>query len=255
MRHALVVEWWKVRRSRVTATATLLMGVLLPAMGLGFYEVALSDANGILADKATVFLIAPGWEGYLGLVNQIAAVAILLGAGIVVAWAFGREHVDRTFPSLFALPVTRRSIAAAKFVVMFCWVGVVAVAVCLVAFVLGWVGGVGPISSPVVIPGLYRLFIVAVGAGVLALTLGWVASVGRGYLPAIGVLIVIIAATQVAVLFGTGGWFPYAIPGLVAVSATDGAPTLSFTQILLVPVTALAAVWLTLRWWETAEVS
>jgi ABC-2 type transport system permease protein len=255
VRRALIVEWWKMRRSRVTATATLLMGILLPAMGLGFYKVALSEANGILADKAGAFLVAEGWEGYLGLVDQIAAVAMLLGAGIVVAWVFGREHVDRTFPSLFALPISRRSMATAKFVVLVCWLGLLAAVVCCVAFLLGWVGDVGPINADVLASGLSKLFFVGAGAGALALTLGWVASIGRGYLPAIGVLIVIIAASQVAVLFGTGGWFPFAIPGLLAVSASEEAPALSAIQMALVPAIALAAIWLTVRWWETAEVS
>jgi ABC-2 type transport system permease protein len=254
MREALIVEWWKLRRSRVTTTATLLIVVLLPTMGLGFYRVALSDANGVLAEKAAAFLTAEGWEGYLGLVGQIAAVAMLLGVGVVVGWVFGREHVDRTFPSLFALPVSRRSTAAAKFVVMLGWAIVLAVAVCLMTLVLGWIGTVGPMSGAL-LPALWRLLVVGLGAGVLAMTMGWVASIGRGYLPAIGALIVIIAAAQVAVLFGTGGWFPYAIPGLLAVSGAEAVAGLSLIQLALLPGLVLLAVWLTVRWWETAEVS
>jgi ABC-2 type transport system permease protein len=104
-------------------------------------------------------------------------------------------------------------------------------------------------------PELAKLLAVTTTSGVLALTLGWVASVGRGYLPAIGALIVIIAAAQVAVLFGTGGWFPFAIPGLIAVAGTEGAPQLSVLQLALVPGIVAAAAWLTLRWWAKAEVS
>lgn len=251
---ALIVEWWKVRHSPVVLTATALIGVLLPAMGLGFYRVGISGGNGLLADKASAFLTGEGWEGYLGLVDQVAAVALLLGAGIVVAWAFGREHVERTFPSLFALPVSLRAVALAKFTVMAVWVIALAVAVTAMAVVLGLMGGVGPLTFEVV-PELAKLLAVTSSSGVLALTLGWVASIGRGYLPAIGALIVIIAAAQVAVLFGTGGWFPYAIPGLIAVAGSEGAPQLSPYQYALVPGIVVAATWLTLRWWATAEVS
>lgn len=254
MKQALIVEWWKVRRSSVVLTATALMGILLPAMGLGFYQVAISGGNGLLADKASAFLIGEGWKGYLGLVDQIAAVAMLLGAGIVVAWAFGREHEERTFPSLFARPVSLRVVAVAKFAVMAGWVIALAVAVSAMAVVLGLVGGVGPLSSDVV-PELARLLSVTSSSALLALTLGWVASIGRGYLPAIGALIVVIAAAQVAVLFGTGGWFPYAVPGLIAVAGSEGAPQLSPYQYALVPGIVVAATWLTLRWWSTAEVS
>lgn len=254
MRQALTVEWWKVRRSPVVLTATALMGILLPAMGLGFYQVAISGGNGLLADKASAFLAGTGWAGYLGLVEQIAAVALLLGAGIVVAWAFGREHVDRTFPSLFARPVSLRVVAGAKFTVMFAWVATVAIAVSAMAIVLGVAAGVGPLSGEVAAQ-LPKLLLVTASSGMLALTLGWVASVGRGYLPAIGVLIVIIAAAQVAVLFGTGGWFPYAIPGLIAVAGSDGAPQLNTLQFALVPAIVAGAAWLTLRWWATADVA
>ncbi len=254
MRRALDVEWWKVRGSRVTLTATLLMGALLPAMGLGFYRVALAGGNGVLSNKAAAFLTAEGWAGYLGLVDQIAAVAVLLGAGVVVAWVFGREHVDRTFPALFATAVTRGTIAAAKFVVMALWVIGLSVVICLFAVGLGIVGGVGAIGVDHTTDVL-RLLLVVLGAGMLALTVGWVASVGRGYLPAIGALILIIAASQVAVLFGTGAWFPYALPGLIAVSGTEGAPSLGLQHLALMPAVTLLAIWLTVRWWRDAEVT
>lgn len=254
MRRSVEIEWWKLRSSRVTLSATALMGALLPAMGLGFYRVALSGGNGVLADKAAAFLTEPGWVGYLGLVDQIAAVAVLLGAGVVVAWVFGREHTDRTFPGLFARPVSRGTIAAAKFAIMLAWVFALAVVICGMALALGLVGGVGPITTATATE-LLRLFVVSLGAGVLALTMGWVASVGRGYLPAIGALILIIAASQMAVLFGTGAWFPYAVPGLLAASGAEQVPTPDPIQIGLVPALALLAMWSTLRWWNRAEVS
>lgn len=242
------------RRSPVTATATALMIVLLPAMALGFYSVAQRGGTGPLAQKASAFLVGDGWEGYLGGVDQIAAVAMFLGPGVVVTWAFGREHVDRTFPSLFSLPVSKASIAGAKFLVLVGWVAVLSILLVIVAFGLGLVAGVGPLQPVVIGPALLRLFAVALSASVLSLTIGLVASVGRGYLPAVGALILIVATTQVAILFGTGGWVPFAVPGLMAVSGTEGAPELSPLQIALVPGATSVVVWLTVRWWRRAEV-
>lgn len=255
MMSAVRIEWWKLRRSRVALVATVLMGVLLPALGLGFYSVALNGGTGSLADKAAALLVGEGWVGYLGLVDQVAAVALFLGAGIVVAWAFGREHVDRTFPSLFALPVSRRAIAAAKFVVLFVWVIALAIVVSLMALVLGVLGNVEPFEVRGVIAGLVRLLAICIGAGLLSLTMGFVASVGRGYLPAIGALIVLVAAAQVSVLFGTGGWFPFAVPGLMAVAGVEGVPDLNAIQLVLVPALAAAGVWATVWWWRRAEVA
>jgi len=255
MRRAIRVEWWKFRRSRVVITATGLMSILLPAMGLGFFVVAVSGGNGVLADKAGALLTAEGWPGYLGLVDQIAAVATFLGVGVVVAWAFGREHVDRTFPSLFALPVSRSAIAGAKFVVLVGWILTLSILISLAAAALGVVGGVGPWDTGEIWPGVARLSVITIGAGALALTMALFASVGRGYLPAIGAVIVIIAIAQVAVLLGTGGWFPFAVPGLLAVAGAEGAPELTAAQLGLVPALAAAGIWLTLLWWGHSEVS
>lgn len=254
MRPAIRVEWWKLRRSRVTLVSTLLMGLLLPAMGLGFYSVALNGGTGSLADKASALLVGEGWPGYMGLVDQIAAVAVFVGAGVVISWAFGREHADRTFPSLFALPVSRGTVAMAKFLVLTGWVVALGVIISAMALLLGILGGVAPFDIGEAINESVRLLGISVGAGTLALTLGLAASLGRGYLPAIGALIVIIAIAQVAVLFGTGGWFPYTVPGLMAVAGAEGAPELNAVQIALVPAVALVGMWLTVLWWRTAEV-
>lgn len=253
MRSAIRVEWWKLRRSRVSLVATVLMGALLPAMGLGFYSVAVNGGTGSMADKAAALLVGEGWVGYLGLVDQIAAVALFLGAGVVVAWMFGREHADRTFPSLFALPVPRGAIAAAKFVVLAAWLVALSFIVCVTAVALGVIAGVEPLHGGV-LGELTRLLTISLGAGALALTMGLVASIGRGYLPAIGTLIVIIAVAQVAVLFGTGGWFPFAVPGLLAVAGAEGVPDLTPIQLALVPAIGIIGIWLTLAWWRNAEV-
>ena len=255
MRATLRVESLKLRRSRVTLVATILMGLVLPAMGLGFYSVAVNGGVGAVADKAAALLVGEGWVGYLGLVDQIAAVALFLGTGIVVAWTFGREHADRTFPSLFALPVGLASMAGAKFVVLAVWLVVLAVVVAVVALLFGLAGGVGPVDWSVIVPELSQLLVISLASGILALTMGFVASVGRGYLAAIGALSVIVGVTQVAVLFGTGGWFPFAVPGLLAVAGAEGVPQLNVTQIALVGVVAMAGVWATMRWWGNAEVA
>ncbi|MFZ0015434.1 MAG: ABC transporter permease [Acidimicrobiia bacterium] len=255
MTRVLRVEWWKLRRSRVSLATTLLLALLVPGMGLGFYVVAVSGGTGAMAIKASALLRGDGWAGYLGLVDQIAAVAIFIGAGVVVAWVFGREHADRTFQALFALPVSRSTIAAAKFVILAGWLAVLAIAIPVMALGLGVIAGVGSDGGgDALVAELIRLLAICSGAGLLALPTGYVASVGRGYLPAIGALIITVAAAQIAVLFGTGGWFPFAVPGLAAVTGTPGAPALSLAQVVLVPLVSLAGMAGTVRWWRRAEV-
>jgi ABC-2 type transport system permease protein len=253
MSPALRFEWLKMRRSPVTATATLLMTLFLPVMGLAFYLVAVNGGNGALAGKAGALLSAEGWEGYLSLVSQIAAVAVFLGAGVVVAWVFGREHTERTFPALFARPTSMGHIATAKLLVACGWIVVLTVMLCLMTLLYGLLADVAT-SGPLNWADAARLVVVTLAAGTLGLTMGYVASIGRGYLPAIGAIIVIIAVAQVAVLFGTGAWFPFAVPGLLAVSGTEGVVSPNTLQLLLVPTIALAAAWLTVNWWRNSEV-
>lgn len=253
MTGSIRVEWRKLRRSPVTLTATGLMTVLLPLMALGFYGVAQRGGNSAFAHKAGALLVGEGWEGFLGATDQIAAVAVFLGAGIVVAWVFGREHADRTFASLFALPVPRATIAASKLVVLTGWLVGLSGLIVLTTAAIGVIGGVGPLDAATVGPGLFRLFGIVLSASSLALTMGVVASAGRGYLPAIGAVLVVVAVAQVSVLFGTGGWFPYTVPGLLAVAGTEGTPDLLAIQVALVPVTAIVGGGLAVWWWSRAE--
>ena len=253
MTRALRVEWLKFQRSPVVVVSTVLMVALLPAIGLGMFSVASADVAGPLAAKVQGLLIGEGWEAYLGVISQVAAAAGFVGVGVVAAWTFGREHSDRTFPSLFALAVSRRSIASAKFVVVGIWIIALAAVVTLVAVLAGTLGGVDG-SAAERGPALFRLFLVVAATGLLALSAGYAASVGRGYLPAIGAIVIVVAAAQISVLFGAGGWFPFAVPGLVAIIGSQAAPALSPAQLALVPVVVLAVVWLTVDWWQRAEV-
>ncbi len=250
MRAAVRAEWLKVRRSSVGITISLLLTFALPLMGFGMYRVAERGGTSPLALKASAFLVGEGWVGYVGLVAQIVAVALFLGVGIMTSWVFGREHADRTFPALFGLPTSRPTIARAKFVVLGWWVLLIVALIVAVTALLGFVAEVGPSHFGDIAASLGKLSAIAVLAALLALPSGYVASVGRGYLPAIGALIVVIAVTQIVVLLGTGGWIPFAVPGLLAAGG-DLAPT--DVQIALVPITASLGIWLTVRWWRNAE--
>ncbi len=254
MSGALRVELLKLRRSPVAQVATGLMVILIPALALGFFWVAQNGGTGGIALKAQAMIVGTGWEGYLNSVGQIAAAAIFVGSGIVVAWVFGREHADRTFPSLFALPTSRAAIATAKLAVLIGWAFFLAVAVTAVSVMLGVVSALEPTESDLR-PGVVTLFVVVLLTSLLATTTSYAASAGRGYLPAIGAVILIVAAAQLSVLFGTGAWFPYAVPGLLVVAGAEGIPEPSALQIALVPALVTAGGWLTIQWWRRAEVA
>lgn len=249
IRAAITVEWWKLRRSAVTWTTTTLMVVLMPALSAAFYSVAINGGRGPLATKAEIFLSSPGWAGYLGMTGQIAAAAALVGVGVVVSWVFGREHADRTFPALFALPVGRHAVAVAKLLVLTAWVMTVAAAV----MVTSWMAGALVVNGgSVTFGGLVELGVVTLLTGISGICVSLFASVGRGYLPGVGATILLIIAAQVSVLFGTGAWFPPAVPGLIAVHGAPGIPPVSAIQIMAVPAFTGAACAATVAWWGNA---
>lgn len=50
---------------------------------MGFHSVASRGGTGAVARKAEALLVGEGWENYLGAVDQIAAAAMFVGAGVV----------------------------------------------------------------------------------------------------------------------------------------------------------------------------
>jgi ABC-2 type transport system permease protein len=253
MKRAITVEMLKVRRSPVVAATSILIVVLVPALCLGFVAVAENGGTGAIALKAQAMVVGEGWSAYTSLLGQMMAVTLFLGPGVVTAWAFGREFSDRTFDSLFAMTVSRGSTATAKYVVLIAWGAALTVVLLAVAVLVGLVTSVGPIEMDEVVPQLGRLAVTGFLTTMIATTVGLVASVGRGYLPAIGAIILLTMAAQVAVLFGTGAWFPYAAPGLYAVAGTDAAIHVDAVQLLLVPIVTGIVAWITVRWWDGAE--
>jgi ABC-2 type transport system permease protein len=255
VRRAIEVEWMKFRRSAAVLTTTALIVILVPVMCRGFLLAADANGRGAVAGKASAMIVGDGWEAYLGLLGQMLAVTLFLGGGVVAAWVFGREHADHTFGSLFALQTSRRTIATAKLVVVFVWGVALSMTVLWLATVLGLLSNVGDTSKIDLASWLTRLAVASVLTTTIALTVSYVASVGRGYLPAIGAIILLTAAAQIAVFLGTGGWFPYATPGLYAVGLTGQVADVSWLQLLMVPAWALAMSWMTVRWWGSAEVA
>ena len=74
------------------------------------------------------------------------------------------------------------------------------------------------------------------------------ASAGHGYLPPLGVMILVIFLAQVIAIIGYGDYFPWSIPALYA----QGAPV-SFGSYLLVFLTGIVGIAGTLLWWGFAD--
>jgi len=253
MSPAYAVEALKLRRSRVVLVATLALAFVPAAMARGFLAAAEQGGNDPASLKAQAMLPGVGWTGYLGGLMQIYATAGLVGVGIVVGWCFGREYADRTVVSLYASATPRDAVARAKLVLLTIWATATGLAAVIVTLLLGLSTGLG-------MPGdgawqtLARLSALAVLSGLLALPVAAAASLGRGYLPAVGGLLVLVVLAQVATIAGAGSWWPWSVPAMWAMGPDTDLPAIAAARLLAVPAVALAGALATLRWWRHAEV-
>jgi ABC-2 type transport system permease protein len=252
MREALSVEWLKLWRSPVAWTAGLALVILIPALCFGLVSVVEGSGVGPMAEKVRALVSGTGWVAYGGLLDQVVTSGLFVGVGIVVIWCFGREFSDRTVGSLFALPTSRGTIAGAKLIVVTCWSLLVSTLVVLVAVGLGLAGDLGPLDAAA-LGEMSDVLAVALLTSLLATTLALPASVGRGYLAGIGAMVLVLVTAQMAVLFQAGAWYPFAAPGLWAVSGNLGELLVTLPQLALVPALALFGAGVTVRWWRDFE--
>jgi ABC-2 type transport system permease protein len=209
------VELLKLRRSVVAWVITPLLVVIVPLASVGSVALARSpNLPGPAAAKFGAFSTGPLAAAHLEVCGQILSVAALAAGGFAAAWTYGREFGEGTAGALFGLAVSRRSVALAKGLLLVCWL-----AACVLAAVVVTIG------ASLLVGGRLRADTwqtagIALGAGLLgvglALPFGWVATVIRSPLGTIGVLVGLVAVTQVVVVLGAGSWFPYAVPSLWA---------------------------------------
>lgn len=244
---ALRFEAEKLRRSNVVKIATLLVVLFPSALAAGGVAALRVDLQGVFATKASLLVHGEGWEAYFGLCAQVVSVTMLLSAGFVCAWTFGREFSENTIVNLFGLPLSRRNLALAKFGTSIVWITVASVLITLVAFIVGLaLGSMSGSPADAWLP-----FIVSMLSGFNAFPLAWVATLRRSYLPAIAVLLGLIAAVQLLTAIGIGSWFPWSVPGLLAGFSPALRPT--FVQCLLPLAVAAVSLWATLRAWSHLE--
>jgi ABC-2 type transport system permease protein len=255
IRAALTVEWLKLRRSRVPLVTAIVLLVLPAVMAALFLGMAANDGSDAMSMKAQALVTRGGWPGFVDALTQVYASAGLLGMGVVVAWCFGREFADGTVVSLFASATPRESVAAAKLAVLTWWSTGVSAALVPSALLVGLAAGLGLPDSQALLA-VARVALLSALTGLSALTVALFASLGRGYLPAFGGLVGLVAAAQVAAVAGAGGWFPYAVPGLWAVaSATPALVAVPGWHLLVVPCWAAVIGAATVSWWRRAQLA
>ncbi len=241
----LVTEFAKLAHSTVVRVTTVLV-VLGISLICAAMLLAVHTDDPQLAAKLGPLIDPGGWAGYITVAIQVTGAAGFVGYGVVLSWLFSREFADGTITGLFAIPVSRPTIATAKLVVYLAWGLITAAALLLALIALGFISGLGTVPADVV-PSMARQFGLSVFTIVLATPAAWAATLGRSVLAGIGTTIVILVLSQVSVIAGSGGWFPFAAPALWAIN-TDIAVTP--VQLALVAPVVTLAVALTLHAWH-----
>lgn len=253
---ALWTEVLKARRSKVP----LFTGIgfsFAPVMG-GLFMIIMKDPEaarsmGLISAKAQLLVGVADWPTFFNILSQAVAVGGAILFGIITAWVFGREFTDRTVKEILALPTSRESIIAAKFLVTAAWTFALTVWVLFLGLVVG---------TLVVIPGwstelLRSASFDVLGAAVLTIALlpfvALFASIGRGELPPIGWIVLTVVLAQIAAITGWGDWFPWSVPALFSGAAGPREDLVGIHSYILVILAGSVGLAATFYWWRSAD--
>jgi ABC-2 type transport system permease protein len=253
---SLWAETLKIRRSKIPLFTALGFS-FAPLMG-GLFMIILKDpvaarSLGLISAKAQLVAGVADWPTFFGILAQAVAVGGAVVFAIVTAWVFGREFTDRTVKELLALPTSRESIIAAKFLVVAAWTFLLTVWVFLLGLLVG---------NLVVIPGwseqlLPSASVDVLGSAILTIALlpfvAFFAGFGHGELPAIGWTIMTVVMAQVAAIIGWGDWFPWSVPALFSGAAGPRAELMGIHSYVIVIVASIAGLIATYHWWRNAD--
>ena len=253
---SLWTETLKMRRSKVPFFTALGFS-FIPLVG-GLFMIILKDPEaarsmGLISTKAQLLAGVADWPTFFGILAQAVAVGGAILFAVLTAWVFGREFTDRTAKELLALPTSRESIIAAKFLVVAVWTLILTVWIFLFGLVVG---------NLVVIPGwsqelLHSASLDVFGSAVLTIALlpfvAFFAGIGHGELPAIGWMILTVVLAQVAAITGWGDWFPWSVPALFSGAAGARADLMGTHSVLIVILASVIGLAATFYWWRHAD--
>jgi ABC-2 type transport system permease protein len=248
---AVWVEMLKARRSRMPLLTAL--GFLLFPLALGFFMIVLKDPElarryWLISAKAQITMGVADWPTYLRWLALVTAMGGMMLFGLIGSWVFGREYSDHTVKDLLALPTSRAAIVFAKFVVVASWSTALTAMNCLVGLGIGAAVGLPQASMQVILQGEVTVAIAACLTIALLTPIAFFASAGHGYLPPMGVALLVLFLVQVIAQAGWGEYFPWSVPALVAQGGHLGAA--SYVIVILTSVAGIAG---TLSWWELAD--
>jgi len=174
--------------------------------------VGLEAANFFIRyDYLTKRYAANLWQGLIGETQSLSAAALLLGIAILTSMTAGIEHQMNAWKQLLALPIPRRSVFAAKFVVQVLLLTISCATLAIGTIGLGLALGFGwEFELQLILKACFYPFIAALP--ILALQL-WMAITLRNQ--AIPLMVGIVGTALLLFAFKIPDWLPWKWPLLV----------------------------------------
>jgi ABC-2 type transport system permease protein len=249
-------EYLKIRRSKVL-WLTIAALCIAPVFGAIFVIVlrdpSLAAGNEALKAKAALVGFSANWPSFFNLIAQAIGIGGLIVFGFIASWIFGREHSDHTIKDLFALPVNRTTIVFSKIIACFVWCFVVTIAVIIVGLLIGSLLNLPGWKFELLYPALKHIFITAILAALLCPPVAFIASAGKGYLAALGFVIMTVVFAQIIGALGFGAYVPWAIPALFSGIGSKSGGSLNIISYSIVMFTSIIGLTATVYWWKYAD--
>lgn len=239
----LRIECRKLYAAPVARTAALAVLVVATATSAGGYAAAIHAPDSDMGRKAAAMLTGTGWDAYLGLSALSLGITLLLAAGIVIAWAVGREFTDGTIVGLFAIASSRGSVAGAKIAACCTWGAALVLTQSTTSVLAGISLGLPALGA---LRGWLTMLVSGSCVLISILPVAWIATRWRGYLAGIGATLAVLVVTNLASGFGFGKCLPWAIPTLWA----SGDPTVPTAALTIPLAVGVLGGWATISSWN-----
>jgi hypothetical protein len=188
------------------------------------------------------------WDMYYTDIFDSIASLLVVGFSFTSAWVFGREYTDKTIKDLIVKPIPKSYSVLSKFIVITIWNILIALFTFALITIAGSFIGVNGSSGSSILQFFGTFMLTSVLIMAVSSTSALIANITKGYLAPIGVIFVIIIASNAVVQLGLGPYFPWTIPVLLTKGVDIG--FISYSILVLTAIVGFAG---TVAWWRFAE--
>lgn len=254
---ALNTELTKTRKSKVFWITLIFFAFIAVMMGFLMFvskHPEIAENSAVLSTKASL-IAAPDWPSYMDLQIQLVLILGIIGPGFVATWVFGREYSDRVLKDIMALPVSRFSIAAAKFVIIFIWSVLLIIILFTIGITAGFILKLDEWTNDFFLSSSAVYAMTSFLTIILFTPIAFITCASRGYLLPFATLILILMITQFSFIGfeGITPYFPWSVPALYSGIAGPGISPAGFYSYLILAFTSIAGFLGTAAWWRYAD--